>query len=325
VRSAAIANAFQTIVFMIMGLLAFILISRALGGPAAATEAADPAKLVRRGNVGYMEFFTYMFIPLSVAMFPHLFQHWLTAKSAKTFRLTLVAHPLCIMVTWVPCILLGIWATGLMGDVIPPGINPNAVLGVLVNSLTDPVIGGLVTAGILAAIMSSLDSQFVCLGTMFTQDIVLNATKGKKKFSDAQVVWFARGFIVLIVAITYALTFIEPRHIFALGVWCFAGFGSLFPLVFASIYWKRVTKAGAFSAIIATAALWVFFFQDSDFGKNRAYASEMIFGAHPAMFMFFTCALVLVVVSLLTRPPSAETIQKFFPGKKQAAATPVEA
>ena len=49
-------------------------------------------------------FLSYMLIPLSVGMFPHLFQHWLTAKSAKTFRLTLVAHPLFIMIVWVPCV-----------------------------------------------------------------------------------------------------------------------------------------------------------------------------------------------------------------------------
>jgi solute:Na+ symporter, SSS family len=50
-------------------------------------------------------------------MFPHVFQHWLTARSAKTFRLTVVAHPLCIIIVWLPCVLLGVWATSaLMPD-----------------------------------------------------------------------------------------------------------------------------------------------------------------------------------------------------------------
>ena len=70
-------------------------------------------------------------------MFPHLFQHWLTAKSAKAFRLTVIAHPLCIMVVWVPCVLIGAWASG----VLPPGIPPPAVLSAMLNLLVgDPIL-----------------------------------------------------------------------------------------------------------------------------------------------------------------------------------------
>ena len=48
--------------------------------------------------MGHAQFLTYCFVPLSVGMFPHLFQHWLTAKSAKSFKLTVVAHPVFIMI-----------------------------------------------------------------------------------------------------------------------------------------------------------------------------------------------------------------------------------
>ena len=64
-----------------------------------------------------MEFMTYMFVPLSVGMFPHLFQHWMTAKDVKTFRPVVTLHPIFIMLVWAPCILLGIWAsTAVMPD-----------------------------------------------------------------------------------------------------------------------------------------------------------------------------------------------------------------
>ena len=113
--------------------------------------------------IGHAQFLTYGFVPLSVAMFPHLFQHWLTAKSARTFRLTIIAHPIFIGIVWVPCILIGIWAVG--AGITAPGGNSNAVLGAMVGRvLQEPLLSGLLTAGILAAIMSSLDSQFVCLG-----------------------------------------------------------------------------------------------------------------------------------------------------------------
>jgi len=113
VRGAAWANTFQTLVFMATGIIAFVLISDALGGMKAASEAVEanaPEHLAREGKIGRVHFFSYLFIPLSVGMFPHLFQNWLTARSAKTFRTTVILHPVCIMVVWVPCVLIGIWA-----------------------------------------------------------------------------------------------------------------------------------------------------------------------------------------------------------------------
>ena len=106
-RAAAWANTFQTLVFMVMGILAFILISSKLGGLGAAIEQANDAHLVRTpseleftnkaGKTIHREvgvppimFLTYMFIPLSVGMFPHLFQHWMTAKKASTFKVPVI-------------------------------------------------------------------------------------------------------------------------------------------------------------------------------------------------------------------------------------------
>ena len=312
VRSAAWANTFQTLVFMIMGLVAFIMIAVKLGGPAAASQAAAPEKLARGELVPQLKFFTYCIIPLSVGMFPHLFQHWLTAKSANTFRLTLIAHPLFIMITWVPCILIGVWATGAVINgisVIPEGANPNAVLGLMVGKLTNPVMAGLVSAGVLAAIMSSLDSQFVCLGTIFTEDIVVHLY-GKDRLSEKSVLWLARSFIILIVLITFLLSLSNPVQIFSLGVWCFSGFAALFPVVFAAIYWRRVTRIGALTSIAVMAITWFILFRAADYGADRSY---LVGGAMPAAVIFASCAVSLIIVSLLTPPPSQATLNRFFP------------
>lgn len=314
-RSTAWANTFQTLVFMVMGLVAFLVIAYKLGGPTAASQevlAHHAQSLHREGSLGHLQFMSYLFIPLSVGMFPHLFQHWLTAKSAKTFRLTVIAHPLFIMIVWVPCILIGVWATSAMLDgalVVPPDIKMNKVLGLMVGKLASPALTGLVTAGILAAIMSSLDSQFLCLGTMFTNDVVLHHW-GADRFTDRQKIWIARGFVVAIVAVTYALSLAEPRHVFTVGVWCFSGFASLFPLVFAAIYWKRVTKHGAMASVLVTLGLWLVFFADSNFGANRKY---LVAGMMPVAIIFAASVLALVVVSWCTKAPSQTTLDKFFP------------
>ena len=371
-RGAAYANTLQTIVFMIMGLVAFVFIIKGLGGleqagkvPARITEtgaivqdfrydkeagelkANDPPKTIgrvvrsessdladrqphlnrvpvtaefkkknpktgelvsfeRELGIPFWTFVTYLFIPLSVGMFPHLFQHWLTAKSAKAFRLTVIAHPLCIMIVWVPCVLVGAWASG----VLPPGIPPPAVLSAMLKLLVgDPVLTGLLTAGVLAAIMSSLDSQFLCLGTIFTNDIVLHRV-GPKKYSDKQVITIARLFIIAIVAITYGLAMVaKDANVFDLAIWCFSGFSALFPVVFAALYWKRATKQGVVASILAALVSWVYFFHLSGYGGEYFVGPGIV----PAAICFLFASVALVVVSLMTDPPSKETLKKFFP------------
>ena len=371
-RGAAFANTFQTIVFMIMGLVAFVFIINALGGinnagkvPArinekglvvqdyqfdkekAQLEANEPPKPIgrvidfensdltnqqphfwrepvtvefkkkipksgelvpfeRELGIPFITFVTYLFIPLSVGMFPHLFQHWLTARSAKSFRLTVIAHPLCIMVVWVPCVLVGAWASG----VLPPGIPPPAVLSAMLNLLVgDPILIGLLTAGVLAAIMSSLDSQFLCLGTIFTNDIVIHRA-GENKYSDKQIIFIARCFIVVIVAVTYGLAMLAKNaNVFDLAIWCFSGFSALFPVIFAALYWKRTTKQGAIASIIAALLTWLYYFHESGYGGEYMVGPGIV----PAAICFGASAIVLIAVSLFTKPPSEETLDKFFP------------
>jgi len=316
-RGAVWANTFQTIVFMITGVTAFFLISNKLGGLEAATQKvleASPKHLAREGLIGRGQFLSYGLVPLSVGMFPHLFQHWLTAKSAKTFRLSIICHPIFIMIVWVPCILIGIWAVGM--GIEAPGGNSNAVLAKMVGTvLKAPLVSGLLTAGILAAIMSSLDSQFVCLGTMFSHDVVLHRT-GPDRFSDKQKVALGRAFIVFIVAVTYTLTLFPPPHIFDLAVWCFSGFASLFPLVLAALYWRRVTKHGAIASVLVMAATWgVLFYRGLIAPAMAGTPSDgdyLVFGMMPVVVIFAATAATLVLVSLITTPPRKEVVDRYF-------------
>ena len=266
-------------------------------------------------------FLTYLFVPLSVGMFPHLFQHWLTARSASSFKLPVVAHPIFIMIVWVPCVLVGVWATSATtpagGPLFPPHFPPNAVLASMVARMTTPVLSGFLTAGILAAIMSSLDSQFLCLGTIFTEDIVVHYA-GKGRFTDKQIVTMARAFIIAIVIVTYFFSLLEPRRVFTLGVWCFSGFSSLFPLVFAALYWRRLTKAGAYASILTAIGMWCYLFRESNFALNPRYT---FLGMMPVASMIACSTAALIVVSLITRPPGEETLVRFFPLKKAGGET----
>lgn len=331
-RGTAWANTFQTLVFMVLGVVTFYVLATELGGKDSLLASMQnvsqsvPEEKLTRAHISKTKFATYLFVPLSVGMFPHLFQHWLTARSASTFKLPVVAHPIFIMIVWVPCVLIGAWAASDLLTVPPPvQANPNIVLPFMVKNLAGPVLGGFLTAGILAAIMSSLDSQFLCLGTIFTEDIVVHYG-GKNRFSDRQIVVLARCFIIGIVAVTFFFSLFDPRRVFTLGVWCFSGFSALFPLVFACIYWKRVTKPGAYACVIAAITSWIFLFQESNFAKNADYTVDVTIGGAtyqtmPVMTMVLCSTAALILVSLITKPPSNETLAKFYPDyKRQPAA-----
>ncbi len=317
-RGTAWANAFQTIIFMVLGLVTFGVIASKLGGQESLWEnlrvlgEAISESKATRADMSKTKFFTYLLVPLSVGMFPHLFQHWLTAKSANSFKLPVVAHPVFIMIVWVPCVLIGVWATTSLVPGRPPlPSSPNAILPFLVKTQAGPVLGGFLTAGILAAIMSSLDSQFLCLGTMFTRDIVGHYFK--RNVSDQSQIKLARGFIIGVVVITYVLSLFKPPSVFTLGIWCFSGFASLFPLVFAAVYWRRLTKWGAYAGVLATITAWVYFFRQAQWGANRGYTLDVAgYEVMPVAAIFLASLVAMVGVSLVTRPPKATTLEKFF-------------
>lgn len=318
-RSTAFANVVQTLILLVLSAFALVLVVGQLGGPLEATRQVvehRPDLLMRGsggdhdGNMTHLVFLTYFFVPLSVAMFPHLFQHWMTARSAKAFRATVMLHPVFIAVVWTPCIFLGIWASSavLNGQpVVPPGAEQNQILAIMMRKLTNPVMAGLVGVGVVSATMA-LDSQFLCLSTMFTRDVVVRLF-GEKRFTDQQQLKMARLFVVLVVVAAYLLSLGAPRSVFALGVWCFSGFSALFPLVFAAIYWKRTTAAGAFACILTAAGVWLAMFYNADWGANEEYT---FLGMLPAAVNTVASAVALVVVSLLTKAPPQATLDKFF-------------
>jgi SSS family solute:Na+ symporter len=90
--------------------------------------------------------------------------------------------------------------------------------------------------------------------------------------------------------------------------------------VLAALYWRRLTAAGAVSAILATFGSWLYLFSQSDWGGNRTYALNFPFGDGVIVIMpvvaILACSLIaMVVTSLITKPPADSTLEKFFPGR----------
>ncbi len=319
-RGTAWANTFQTLVFMVLGAVTFFYISHQLGGVREAfaqIQEQRPDLLYRGEKIPPLKLLTYLLIPLSAGMFPHLFMHWLSASRLDSFKLTVKAYPLCMAIVWIPSVTLGVFGHLDFPDLQGPAAN--GVLIRLIHHHAPEILAGFLGAGVFAAVMSSLDSQVLALGTMFTQDIVRHYGH-HDQMSEAAQVRAGRFFVAGILLVTYLLSLIAQPSIFSLAVWSFTGFASLFPVVLAAVFWRRSTKAGVFASLATVVGLWLYFFLD---GWQTPGYSVGGTGALPVSVIFLGSAVSLVVVSLLTRPPRPEALDSFFgttdPGSVKAS------
>ena len=316
-RGTAWANAFQTLVFMVLGAVAFYVIVGKLGGLTAVMSAVGeryPELLVRGDHIKPLELLTYTCIPLSVGMFPHMFMHWLTARRAETFRLA-------------PRALSGLYRRRVGAEHHPrhrrpsrfPGFERPAANSIIVKVIdlhAPEMLAGLLAAGVFAAIMSSLDSQVLSMGTMFTQDIVRHYGFHDGMNERQQILW-GRVFVVAVLIVTYALSLVFTRSIFKLGIWSFTGFASLFPLVVAALFWRRSTKHGAMASLLSVVVLWIYFFVLGSATPGYTVGGS---GVMPVAVIVAVAALVMVVVSLLTsrlRKPSSSASFQIDPTSEQ--------
>lgn len=343
-RGVAWVNALQTTLFLLFGGIAFFLIAKNLGGfdTLVREMMADPkqAPLLTRQRISPEEFFSYTFIPLSAIMFPHMAIMCMTAKEVTSFKKTVVWYPICIMLIWLPSVFLGVVAAHQF-----PGLRLGESDDVLLRLLADNthvILAGALGAAIMACVMAT-DSQIMALCTMFTTDVVSHY--GKDRVSEVRRVWAGRAFAVLFTLIGYlfALALKDIKAIFDLAIrFGFSGFAALAPVMLAALYWRRSTKWGALAAslwvAISMAVLWwmhetsaglapqpgqppVPLFPDLGNLFLRTPSSVTIHGFMPVMFMCLGSGLLVVIVSLATRPPSRSTVEKYFPSSSATRAS----
>jgi SSS family solute:Na+ symporter len=336
-RGVAWVNAFQTVLFLLFGGIAFFLISRNLGGfdRIIAEIAADPkdSALLTRARITPQEFFSYAFIPLSSMMFPHMAIMCLTAEKVTSFKRTVVWYPICILLIWLPSVFMGIVAAQQF-----PGLRPGESDDVLLRMLsanTDVIISGILGAAIMACVMAT-DSQIMALSTMFSQDVFAHYG-GAKKYGEKVQVWMGRAFVIVIAVVSYALalTLYGQKSIFDLAIrFGFSGFSAMAPIMLAALFWRRSNKWGALAAVLwviaGMAFLWWLQVHSDDLAPARGQPPVRIFpalgdlflrtpvnvtihGYMPVMFLCLGSVFWMVVGSLLTRAPSARTLEKFFP------------
>ncbi len=311
-RGTAWANTFQTLVFMSLGGLTFWVIldnSGGLAGAMAAVAASRPELLARGDLISPAELLSYTAIPMSIGMFPHIYMHWLTANRAQSFKLAIVAYPICLVIVWVPSVLMGVIGAAQLSGLQGPAAN--TILIQLIGVHAPELLAGLLAAGVFAAVMSSLDSQVLALSTMFTRDVVGHYRREfSGGMSDRTQVLLGRLFVAGVLAVTFAVSLVANRSIFALGVWSFSGFAALAPLPFAALFWKRSTAGGALASVVTVGLLWAWLFM-----RGMAEPGYKVAGLMPVVPLLGASIAALVVGSLLTSPPAAARLEKFFPSR----------
>ncbi|MDB6053413.1 MAG: Sodium/proline symporter [Verrucomicrobiales bacterium] len=334
-RGTVWVNIFQTILFLCFGFVAVAVISHAVEGGLSEymTKLAGNVKtasLLTREKMPERFFWSYTLIPLSSIMFPHMAIMCFSAEKVTAFKRTVIIYPIAIMLIWLPCVFLGV-----IGAQLIPGLkDPDGILLQLLAKFAPAWLAGLLGAGIISAVMGSDAHQVLALSTMFTKDIFTHYG-GREKYGEKGAVFFARAFIVVVTAVAYfiALYLKEKQGIFEIAVrFAFSGFAAMAPVMIAALFWKRSTKYGALASTLFVAGCLVFF----AILQNQHKPNEVIWtvgeGANAIkMFalapngdlrfwngfmtvvpMVIGSTICMVLFSLITRPPSAKTIEKYF-------------
>ena len=151
--------------------------------------------------------------------------------------------------------------------------------------------------------MSTADSQLLAAASSVSHDLVQDFF-GKKLNPKASML-AARGTVIGIAIVGIFLAWNPDSSVFQIVSFAWAGFGSAFgPVVLFALFWKRTNKQGAIAGMVAGGAM-VFIWKYLVAPMGGAWA---IYELLPA---FLVACLVIVVVSLLTPPPSQEIVEEF--------------
>lgn len=209
-----------------------------------------------------------------------------------------------IAVSWVSITLICSVLVGLVGIVYLEqplqGADTEKVFILLVDALFNPVIAGLCLAAILAAIMSTADSQLLVSAAAFTSD--LYKPFFRRAASEQELIWTGRIAVLVIAVIGLVLAWDPERKVLDLVAYAWAGFGAAFgPTLILSLYWRRMNRYGALAGIIVgglTVVIW-------------RQLSGGLFDLYEIVPGFIFSMLSIVVISLLTHSPEKAVLLDF--------------
>ena len=239
---------------------------------------------------------------------PHILVRYMSIKSEKEMK-----KSQRIGIVWFIIILsfatyVGLIAHEYLGVMINSD-NKNSAFIMLVDSLLSngalALLAGVFLSAIIAASMSTADSQLLAASSAFSSDIY--KTTVRKNASDKEMLWVGRIAVAVILVIALLIALFGPNDIMQLVSAAWSIFGAAFgPAVLLALFWRRFNYAGAISAIITgfvVSILWLVLFNFEYYGFTSVVFNTQLYEIVPG---FIVGMLVGVLVSVFTKAPSEE-------------------
>lgn len=231
---------------------------------------------------------------------PHIITRFMAIKSVKD-----IPKARFIGMTWMVLTLFGAILIGFTG-IAYFASNPLAagseetVFIVFSQILFNPWVSGFLLAAILAAIMSTIDSQLLVSSSTLAEDFYRGILR--KDATQKELVWVGRLGVIIIAVIATILALNPENTVLDLVGYAWAGFGAAFgPVIILSLFWKRMTKNGALAGMVVgglTVIIW-------------SNLSGGLFDLYEIVPGFVFSWIVIMVVSMVGAGPSQEIQEEF--------------
>ncbi|MBQ7034628.1 MAG: sodium/proline symporter [Clostridia bacterium] len=228
---------------------------------------------------------------------PHIIIRFMSLRSDKDLKKSAK-----IGITWTTLILIFSVAAGIIGHLLLGEISDSSVVFItMVRKMFPALLSGLLLSAILAAAMSTADSQLLASASAFSVDVYKPLIR-RNKASEKEMLWAGR-IVVLAISIVAVLIAANPNSgtIMSLVENAWGVFGAAFgPAIMLSLFWKRFNFQGAVAGILTGAVvdiLWLVFLKD--------------LGIYEIIPGFILSLIVAIVVTLATKAPEKEVTDIF--------------
>ena len=179
---------------------------------------------------------------------PHILARFMAVRSAGELDASRR-----IAIAWVTVALAAATLVGLAGaaSLDPPleGADSEKVFMAMAAVLLHPVLAGICLAGILAAVMSTADSQLLVASSVVSEDLYRDLLRPNAR--QGELLWVGRCAVIVIAIAAFLLALDPDSKVLDLVAYAWAGFGASFgPTILASLYWRRMSLAGAYAGIL---------------------------------------------------------------------------
>lgn len=170
------------------------------------------------------------------------------------------------------------------------------------NSALLAIVAGVIIAGILAATMSTSDSQLLAAASAVSQNIVREFLGKKLSQKASMIVARCAVIVISVIAVIWAK---DEGSVFEIVSFAWAGFGAAFgPVVLFALFWKRTNKWGALAGmVVGGVMIFVWKYVIAKLGG--------VFAIYELLPAFILASIAIVVVSLLTKAPEKEIVDDF--------------